>query len=132
MVKDKTINIRITSKEHANVKKYGGVFTKIWNMGYDVWIRKIPELLIERSEEYRLSYTQCKDDLKKSRDNVNTIDSELDILCKTYINNGRSIDAPTAWDNSWINSRIKKLDGISKKVFLERCKLLKGGFKNND
>ena len=129
--KDKTINIRISSEEHKNVKKYHAKFSEIWEIGYSHWIRKIPDLLYEKVHEYKKLYEQCKDNFEKSSNKARTIDAELESICKLYLDNTeRSIDNPTRQDRYWIKSRLEKFDGITEEIFLERCKFLKECEKN--
>ncbi len=131
IAKEKSINIRVSKKEHDNVKKYGSKFSEIWKIGYEIWIRKLPNLLHEQSEKYRKLYEQCVDNFEKCRDNAHTIESELDSLCELYINTGRSVEKPLQQDKNWIKARISKLDGVSERIFLERCQILKE-CKNNE
>ena len=81
----------------------------------------LKDLVKKRYEMYIHVHTKLEnfDEIKKE----NNI--ELDKICKQYIESGRDIKNPDKRDISWIESRIKKLKGVTQEIFLIRCRELK-------
>jgi len=64
------------------------------------------------------------------QNNISIEYNELDVLCKQYIADGRSIDKPLKKDLNWLNSRCKD-HNISVDVFFNRCKEIRNSFGGN-
>lgn len=125
MTKRELISIRITSQQKENIKKMGVTYSKIFAEGYNKIMENSLSELKENAKKHHDLYIHYNDlyiqldDLNKKNNVV------LDKICRQYIEN-RDVDKPSKLDENWIESRLNKLDGISKEVFLKRCKTLRG------
>jgi len=115
------ISIRVDEKTYDFIKSVDGNFSEIWQLGFDQWSHRYPDFLQEKAKEYNKLYIQCIDKMQKCIDNVYTKNKVLDKIYAQYVENGRSINNPTALDKNWVKSRIKKCNGMSVDQFFDYC-----------
>ncbi len=127
--KDRLAQIRISSEDDELIKKYGATKAEIWQIGFNEWLKKIPEKMKEQAEYHSKMSLQCNDKLKEICTIQTANNTLLDTICLEYIRLGRSIPEDITMlphqDRSWIEARIKS-NKLSCDVhtFIARCKEL--------
>lgn len=126
MSKDRYVQIRISKKDKDLIKDFGGNYTEIWKLGYEVFIEKIPSEVQKKADYYQKLSLHCNDILTKCNDVVMTRKSVLDQISEEYLKTGRSLGDPTLEDMNWLTGRITKHNLVTtpEKV-LTRCIELK-------
>ena len=106
----------------------GGSFAEIWRLGKERFFEIAPENLAKKAKYHEKMYIQCNDKLAKCNDIVYTQTSGLTKICQLYIDSGRSIEHPDAFDLNWIKAKIKGMEAVSVDKFLEHLQTMQ---KNN-
>jgi len=107
-VKCKRVELRTTEEIADNVKKFGGNFNEIFEIGYEKWIENIPSLLVSRRDYYQKLYGELTYKLHDCTVFSVQTNSVFNELYKIYQEQGRNIEKPSAQDRNWIKARLEK------------------------
>ena len=123
MAKSKQVLVRVSVDEYNFIKSMGGSFSQIWEIGFEKWSLEFPEFLSKKVQEYKNLYIQCINKMQDCNNIVYTRNKGLDLIYADYVEHGRSIQAPTSQDRSWVRARLTKSNnGTSVEKFFEYCK----------
>ena len=103
--------IRISREEDEMIKKFGMTKTEIWRIGFNEWLKNLPEKMKELADYHQKMSIQCIDKLKELKDSETTSMNLLDKFCHEYIKQGRTISQDLSeiprQDKYWIEVKIK-------------------------
>ena len=107
-MKGKRVELRTTEEIAENVKKFGGNFNEIFELGYEKWLENIPSLLASRRDYYQKLYVTCTDKLHDCTAFAVQNNDVFNDLYKIYREQNRSIEKPSSHDKSWLKARLEK------------------------
>ena len=126
LVKDKQINIRIPKSDIDLIKKYGGSYSEIWELGFNEYVKRIPEIVQTEMNRLHRLYIQYSEEAEAIKSQKDTESQKLIQLVEQYITPNelftRSIDNPNITDKAWVKSRVKELKGITVDDFFDFAK----------
>jgi predicted DNA binding CopG/RHH family protein len=115
LVKDKRVELRLSEESYNIIKENDGRFSEIFELGYDIWIEKIPSLLQQKIDTLQQKLKNCTEKTVHCTEITVQRNKDFEELKKIYLEQNRSIDNPKSWDLSWIKSRCQ-----TKKINYER------------